>query len=142
LWWGFDSILLFSLANDRTKMWCIIRLSYYNAILLKLYCCKGGWIIESHHMVMQFLILPFHLKFLPLPIKLLSDIYILKKVVCLFCLSHWDFPNHNIRPITCLILFERSWWVGVHQGGFIIFRPMVWESFNIEQVFQRKFNKI
>ncbi len=117
-------------------------MSYYNVILLKSYCCKGGWIIESHHIVMQFLMFPFHLKFLPLPIKLLSDIYILRKVVCLFCLSHWDLPNHNIQPITCLILLERSWWIGVHQGGFIIFRPMVWESFNIEQSFQRKFNKI
>jgi hypothetical protein len=30
----------------------------------------------------------------------------------------------------------------VHQGGLVVFRPMVQEILNIEQFFQRKFNKI
>ncbi len=47
---------------------------------------------------------------------LLWHIYLPKKAVCLFRLSLYVLP----APLAeCLIMLEHSWWVQVHQAGFI-----------------------
>jgi hypothetical protein len=44
-------------------------------------------------------------------------------------------------PTTFLVLVGTFDIYGFHQGGFIMFRPIVQELLNIEQFIQRKFNK-
>jgi len=50
------------------------------------------------------------------------------KVVCLFCLSCWELPNHNMIMASLsmlLVPLESLWWIGVHQVGLIIFQFMI-----------------
>jgi hypothetical protein len=64
----------------------------------------------------------------------LKQIYLWKKVVCLFCLSPWDFLNHG-ASCCAFGIFKSLWWARVHLVGFIMFWPTMEKSLNIEQIF-------
>ncbi len=49
--------------------------------------------------------------------------------------SHWDL-------LDIFGTLESPWCIGVHWGGLVMFRLTMQELLNIEQFFQRKFNKI
>jgi hypothetical protein len=65
-------------------------------------------------------------------------IYLLMKVGCLLC---WDLTNHG-APCCVLGTIVKPWWLGVHQGGLVVFTPMMQELWIIKQFCHRKFNKI
>jgi len=65
-------------------------------------------------------------------------IYLLRKVGYLLC---WDLTNHG-APCCVLGAIVKPWWVGVHQGGVVVFTPMMQELWIIKQFCHRKFNKI
>jgi hypothetical protein len=62
---------------------------------------------------------------------MLSSIY-LRKVGCLFCLSHWDLPNDD-TPHYTIGTIRKPLMSKVHQGGSIMFRLIIQEFLNIEQ---------
>jgi hypothetical protein len=70
-----------------------------------------------------------------------DNIYLLRKAVYVFFLSHWYLPKQG-EPTMLLLPLGSPWWVGVHWGGLVVFRAMVQELLNTEQFCQRKFNKI
>jgi hypothetical protein len=78
---------------------------------------------------------------IPIPINIVFRIkelsLELKKVVCLFFLSHWDLPNHT-GPccVVLLVPLESPQWVGT------VCDLKGQELLNIEQQSCRKFNKI
>jgi hypothetical protein len=68
-------------------------------------------------------------------------IYLLWKVVCLFCLSCQELQT--MTPPLC------SWYCWkaldeqkVHWGDLAVFKPTMWKWLNIEQLGERKFNKM
>jgi hypothetical protein len=63
--------------------------------------------------------------------------YLSIKVICLLCFSHWDLPNIDVFGT-----LESPRCIGVHWGALVVFRLSMQELLNIEQFFQRKFNKI
>jgi hypothetical protein len=65
-------------------------------------------------------------------------IYLLRN---LGCLLFWDLTNHG-APCCVLGTIVKPWWVGVHQGGLVVFTPMMQELWIIKQFCHRKFNKI
>ncbi len=71
---------------------------------------------------------------------MLTSFYILRKV---FCLSRWDLPSHSPHhpPSGLLVPLGNSWWLRVHQGGFVMFIPLdipcrVIENWN--KIFRRR----
>ncbi len=68
----------------------------------------------------------------------LKQIYLWKKVVCLFCLSPWDFLNHG-ASCYAFGIFKSLWWARVHLVGFIMFWSTMEKSLNIEQIFIENF---
>jgi hypothetical protein len=43
----------------------------------------------------------------------------------LVCLSNQNLPKHITPQHTCGTIRKHKHWVGLHQGGFIIFKPIV-----------------
>jgi hypothetical protein len=67
--------------------------------------------------------------------------------VCFGC--HVEISQTLVPPFAHYISLESSQWVskGVHWGGFILFRPMVWELLRVIEhwkiiIIQWKFRKI
>jgi hypothetical protein len=71
-----------------------------------------------------------------------KGIYLLRKIICLFCGSCWYFPSHNTPLMLSDTVLESPWWIGLHWDGLLVFSLMVQELLTIEQFSQRKFNKI
>ncbi len=73
---------------------------------------------------------------------MLTSFYILRKV---FCLSCWDLPTHSPHhpPSAVLVPLGNSWWLGVHQGGFVMFIPLdipCKSNWILNNFFRRKLN--
>jgi hypothetical protein len=66
-------------------------------------------------------------------------IYVGRKVVCLFCLSWRDVPNHNAPHYVLNIVGKLSMSSGT-PCGLVVFRPMV-QGYNFEQLCQRNSEK-
>jgi hypothetical protein len=52
----------------------------------------------------------------------------------------WPF-EYNWEYNIFLVLLESPWWIGVHQDGFVLFKPLVQKLLNIEQFFPKKKNQ-
>jgi hypothetical protein len=59
----------------------------------------------------------------------------------MFCLSHWDLPNHNVSWYA-LGIFGKLLMSWVHQLGLRLFGATVWKLLIIKQLFQWKLIKI
>jgi hypothetical protein len=57
-------------------------------------------------------------------------IFIFKKKI--FCVSYWDFPDHGALYYPLGTIRKKSQLLGVHWGGFIMFRPRAQKLLNIE----------
>jgi len=57
---------------------------------------------------------------------------LVSKSVC-FVFSCWDLPNYAHTPsLPLLMVVDSPWRVGLHWGGFAMFKPMLQELLNFE----------
>jgi hypothetical protein len=68
-------------------------------------------------------------------------VYLLSMVDCLF-VGHMEISQTMTLLVRLLVSVGSPPQVGVHQGDFIMFRPMAQELLNIELFCQRKFPKL
>ncbi len=81
--------------------------------------------------LLSFLILPTHHPVMNSYTRMMLIYLWMKVVVCFFCLSGWDLPNH-ISSFTVLVPLESPWWVEFSERKLNFFRTKVWEIFNFE----------
>ncbi len=112
--------------------WILIWMSYLEmvwitiayGIMLELFACSTCFNLLLCNVCFEELDISCHLPFF-------MAIYQLRKIICLFCLSHWDLPNHGVIHCALGMLQSPQWWVGLHWGGgFIMFRPKVQKLMN------------
>jgi hypothetical protein len=66
---------------------------------------------------------------------------LLRMVICLICFVLSKSPNPEHLSME-FVMLESPQWVGLHEGDFEMFRPMMQELLNIEKNCHWKLNKI
>jgi hypothetical protein len=51
-------------------------------------------------------------------------------------------PQTMVHPVTLLVLLENPWWIVLHYGGFVMFKPVLFKLLNIEYFVKKYWIKI
>jgi hypothetical protein len=65
-----------------------------------------------------------------------------KVEICLLCfVYHWvEISPTMMLSVVLFLPMNCPWWVGVHQGGFVVFRHLVQELQNITEQFWKRYS--